>query len=89
MEVDGGVTDSGWVDYSTVTPSEELTGRLIDVLVRWRIVGLDVLRPDLPGNAPIESARLEFGGRTLKLSLYRLPPHADGLSAHYFTYLRY
>ena len=72
--------ENEWVDFSTVSPCEELTGRLHDILLKWGIVSAGVRRAEPLHTGPVEAAKLEFEGRTLKISWFRpsTAPNADG-----------
>jgi hypothetical protein len=65
-----------WLDFSVVSPCEELVNRMHDVFVQWGVLAAAnhaVIAPSLP----VDSAKIEFEGRTLKMSLYRHVPSSE------------
>jgi hypothetical protein len=65
-----------WLDFSVVSPCEELVNRIHDVFVQWGVLAA-ANRPVVATSLPVDCAKIEFEGRTLKMSLYRHAPSGE------------
>jgi hypothetical protein len=60
-----------WVDFSAVSPAEELTSRFHEILAKWGVNPVNTQHPGLTVPQAVETETIEFDSRIFKFSFYR------------------